>query len=244
MRSAPCTPAQLGVAACPCAGGVERSEYGATVAWLVDALTADPAELLGRLAAKLTRLAGQQRFEEAADLRDRAAALARALERQRRHDALRSAGRVRVELRGGAWALIEGGVLRGAGPVGAQDALPTAGGVDVTPASGLVVGADVSPASGLVMGTDVSPASGLVVGADVSPASGLVVGADVSPASGLVVGADVSLAGPPIPRHLVDELATIAGWLEARAASLRIVECECGLALPVARLTSFEPRGG
>ena len=210
LRSAPCTPAQLGVAACPCAGAVGREDYGTTVLWLVSALTGDASELLGRLATKLTRLAGQRRFEEAADLRDRAAALARALERQRRHDALRAAGRVQVELRGGAWAVIDGGVLARAG---AAERTPPGGHQPARLALGLgAAGSEAAPRA---------PALGAVA-----------------------VGPEAAPAGAPVPRHLVDELATIAGWLDARAGSLRVVECERGLALPRARLASFEPRGG
>jgi hypothetical protein len=49
-------------------------------------------------------LAGCDRFEEAADVRNRADALAGALRKQRRLDGLRRAGRLRLEVRG------EGGI--------------------------------------------------------------------------------------------------------------------------------------
>ena len=82
---------------------------------MVAALTGDPTPLLTPLRARLHRLATQQRYEEAAHLRDRAAALARALERQRRHDALRRAGRMELEVMGEGWAVIDRGVLCAAG---------------------------------------------------------------------------------------------------------------------------------
>jgi len=182
IREGPCTAAQLGVAPCPCAGAVARTDYQQTVAGLVEALTGDPDPLLARLEVKLARLADQQRYEEAAELRDRAAALARALDRQRRYDALRGAGRIRVEMSGGAWAVIDTGVLHAAGAGASSVAaapLPSAEPVDLQ---------------------------------------------------------------QPLPRHLVDEVATVCAWLDARAASLRVIECERGLAMPVARLCSFEPR--
>ena len=59
----------------------------------------------------MTALADADRFEEAADMRDRAAALARALTRQRQLDALRRAGRMEIEVRapGGARRLVLSG---------------------------------------------------------------------------------------------------------------------------------------
>ena len=60
-------------------------------------LTVEPALLLDPLAERMNALAGAERFEEAADTRDRAAALARALIRQRRLESLRRSGRVEVE---------------------------------------------------------------------------------------------------------------------------------------------------
>ena len=97
-RPGACAPSQLGVAACPCAGEVSRAEYGAIVARAVAGLTGDPSVLLDPLRARMAALASAERFEEAADLRDRAAALARALTRQRQLDALRRAGRVEIEV--------------------------------------------------------------------------------------------------------------------------------------------------
>ncbi len=94
----PCAPAQLGVAACPCAGAVPPAEYSRIVDRLVRGLTGDPSILLEPLRARMAALASADRFEEAADMRDRAAALARALTRQRQLDALRQAGRMEIEV--------------------------------------------------------------------------------------------------------------------------------------------------
>lgn len=114
VRSAPCTPAQLGVSLCPCAGGVDPGRYREAVEVAVLGLTREPELLLGPLRARIDALAAAERFEEAADVRDRAAALALALRRARRFDALRAAGRVELALPGGAGALLERGVLRAA----------------------------------------------------------------------------------------------------------------------------------
>jgi DNA polymerase III subunit epsilon len=96
-RTAPCAPAQLGVSLCPCSGQVSDIEYGNVVQRLVRGLTNEPALLLDPLADRMNALATAERFEEAADARDRAAALARALMRQRRLESLRRSGRLEVE---------------------------------------------------------------------------------------------------------------------------------------------------
>jgi DNA polymerase-3 subunit epsilon len=96
----PCAPAQLGVATCPCAGTVSQADYRDIVDRLVRGLTGEPAILLDPLRARMAALAAADRYEEAADMRDRAAALARALTRQRQLDALRRAGRMEIEVPG------------------------------------------------------------------------------------------------------------------------------------------------
>jgi DNA polymerase III subunit epsilon len=95
-RSAPCASAQLGVAACPCAGTISQADYAGIVDHVVRGLTIDPDALLAPLQQRMETLAGAERFEEAADMRDRAAALIQALRRQHRFDALRRARRMRL----------------------------------------------------------------------------------------------------------------------------------------------------
>jgi DNA polymerase-3 subunit epsilon len=109
----PCAPAQLGVATCPCAGTVSQAEYGGIVDGLVRGLTGDPSILLEPLRARMAALAAADRYEEAADMRDRAAALARALTRQRQLDALRRSGRMEIEVLsgGGRRLVLTGGRL-------------------------------------------------------------------------------------------------------------------------------------
>jgi DNA polymerase-3 subunit epsilon len=116
-RSAPCAAAQLGVSMCPCAGGVDPEEYRRVVDRTVRGLTTEPDLLLAPLVARIAVLADEERFEEAADMRDRADALAGALSRQRRFDRLRNAGRLRLELPGqGGAELEEGRLVRAWGP--------------------------------------------------------------------------------------------------------------------------------
>ena len=170
----PCAPAQLGVATCPCAGAVSRNEYARVVERLVRGLTGEPSILLEPLRARMAALASWERYEEAADMRDRAAALARALTRQRQLDALRRAGRMEIEVLGRRLVL-SGGRLAGA--------------------------------------------------------------------EGQLDLGDTDDPGPetPLPRHLVDELSCVASWLEAEAASVRLVHCEEPWSVPVPRLPRFEP---
>jgi DNA polymerase-3 subunit epsilon len=92
----PCTSAQLGVAACPCAGQIDEVAYDEIVAELRVALTADPRRLLEPLEARMHRLATAERFEEAALTRDRLGALVRALARRDTADAVRRTPRVQL----------------------------------------------------------------------------------------------------------------------------------------------------
>ncbi len=110
-RSAPCASAQLGVSMCPCAGGVDPVEYRKVVERAVRGLTIEPELLLSPLAERLAELARAERFEEAADVRDRAEALAGALRRQRRFEVLRRAGHLRIEVPGQGGADIAAGRL-------------------------------------------------------------------------------------------------------------------------------------
>ena len=182
-RDGPCAAAQLGVASCPCAGAVGAEEYATFVRRVVRGLTVDADLLLRPLADRLVKLSDQRRYEEAADLRDRTAALARAIERQRRHDAIRRAGRLHIDVAGESWAVVERGILRSAGRAGAAQ---------------------------LDLWDDTVE--------------------------------DAGTPGAPLPRHLVDEVATIVAWLDARAARVRVVDCDAGLAWPSTHVPTSEAR--
>jgi DNA polymerase-3 subunit epsilon len=107
-RLAPCAPAQLGVASCPCAGTVDQDAYAGYVRRVVRALAGEPELVLVALAERLATLARAQRFEEATLTRRRATALVRALARQRSLDRWRRSGRVVLELPGGPVELVDG----------------------------------------------------------------------------------------------------------------------------------------
>ena len=100
LRADRCLPAQLGVARCPCAGDGGPEDYRAIVDLVVDGLTSRPAALFDPLAHRMSELAASRRYEEAALVRDRAAALAGALRRQRRVAMLQTSGNLRLGLPG------------------------------------------------------------------------------------------------------------------------------------------------
>jgi DNA polymerase-3 subunit epsilon len=110
-RSAPCAPAQLGVAMCSCDGSLSRDEYQPVVSRLLEGLDHDPDLLLSPLEDKMTQLAGQHRYEEAGWLRDRHRALARAIERSRSWRSLTDLGFCEIESRDGSRVLIDHGRL-------------------------------------------------------------------------------------------------------------------------------------
>ncbi len=112
-----CAPAQIGVAACPCSGATSDDDYTKVIDELLDTLERDPARLLAPLDERIEMLASTERFEEAADVRDRAEALSGALRRSRRFDLLRRAGEVRISI-GSAWAELDRGLLVACGAEG------------------------------------------------------------------------------------------------------------------------------
>ncbi len=110
-RSGKCAPAQLGLAACPCDGDLDAGEYSVVVESVIRSVAADPAPLSDRLRDRMTTLALEQRFEEAAWVRDRHQALARAVERRSRWQTLIAAGRIEAVSADGEHAIIDRGRL-------------------------------------------------------------------------------------------------------------------------------------
>jgi DNA polymerase-3 subunit epsilon len=126
-RTAACSFSQLGVAICPCDGAIPERDYAGVVDRVRRGVVSDPREILEPLRARMVDLAGDQRFEEAADIRDRYGSLATALERRRAWQALQKAGTVWAEDRDGNGALVERGRLIGAwNPGGSPPLVPSA----------------------------------------------------------------------------------------------------------------------
>ena len=86
-------------------------EYAETVAFVQRGLTREPALLLEPLRERMAALACAERFEEAADVRDRAEALSTALHRQRRAEQLRRSGTIELDLGNGMHVELEDGRL-------------------------------------------------------------------------------------------------------------------------------------
>ncbi|MFZ0494019.1 MAG: DEDD exonuclease domain-containing protein [Acidimicrobiia bacterium] len=110
-RGAPCAPAQLGVALCPCDGSLSKERYAPVVSIVLSGIGEDPSLLLEPLIAKMSELAVLERYEEAAWVRDRYRALARALTRRREWQAMNQAGVVWAESAEGEGAVIDRGRL-------------------------------------------------------------------------------------------------------------------------------------
>ena len=140
-RFPPCALADLGRCTGPCDGRTDLERYGELVEGLISSLSS-PGELLGELEARMTHLASQQRYEEAADMRDRLQSLARSLLEARQDSWLVGAGRLtlrtpdgrRLQLVGGALAAVRGWLAKNPVIVEACDVAPSepvAGGADL-----------------------------------------------------------------------------------------------------------------
>lgn len=117
-REGKCAPAQLGIAYCPCDGELSEIAYTAVVDRLLEGISSSPQLLLEPLASRMTELADAQRYEEAAWLRDRHRALARALEMRAVWRALSDAGLMVLEDDAGRLVTIDHGRLVGSTPPG------------------------------------------------------------------------------------------------------------------------------
>lgn len=106
-----CAPAQLGVAYCPCDGSLDPDTYHQEVDRVIHGIDADPTNLLDRLQDRMSLLADRQRYEEAAWVRDRHHALASALERRRRWQALLRLGLFEAAGPDGEHVLVDHGRL-------------------------------------------------------------------------------------------------------------------------------------
>lgn len=121
-----CAFSELGVATCPCDGSVSESDYAEIVSLVRRGMTTNPALLLDRLEERMQQLSDQQRFEDAARLRDRHRALARAADRRRAWRTLTGAGTVWAQSDSGEGAVIDSGRLAAAW-IGIEHPLVAAG---------------------------------------------------------------------------------------------------------------------
>ncbi|MEO6989308.1 MAG: DEDD exonuclease domain-containing protein [Aquihabitans sp.] len=106
-----------------------------TAATVRRALLEDPALLLDPIDERMQALAAAERFEDAAEVRDRAAALTSAIRRQRRFDALRRTGRMVLEVDGISGVELDHGRLVRAWTVTRNGITPLPLPADLEPAS-------------------------------------------------------------------------------------------------------------
>lgn len=139
-RPSPCAPAQIGVSVCPCAGTIDTDSYAEITRTVHEALTTQPQLVIDPLVARMQALSDVDRFEEAADVRDRAASFVDAHRRVRRFARLRRARRLVVRV-GRYRAVFERGRLVTTEPVDAPTLFGTAACGD-TGAPGLIDPAD------------------------------------------------------------------------------------------------------
>src|SRR3954471_1594066 len=88
VPSPACALAGMGRCGAPCTGAQSVEEYASIAAVFRAAVDHDPRALVAPLLARLDRLAGEERYEDAAVLRDRAAVLVRAVRRRQRLESL------------------------------------------------------------------------------------------------------------------------------------------------------------
>jgi DNA polymerase III subunit epsilon len=110
-KTGKCTGGQIGVAKCPCDGSMTRGEYAGVIDALIRGVESEPELLLAPLVERMERFSREQRYEQAAWIRDRHDALARALETRRIWRALTAAGLLEVEDESGRRVVIDHGVL-------------------------------------------------------------------------------------------------------------------------------------
>jgi DNA polymerase-3 subunit epsilon len=86
--SAECALAGMGRCGAPCTGAQSVAEYAGIAAVFRAAVQHDPSGLVAPLLARVDRLAAEERYEDAAVLRDRIAVLVRAVRRRQRLESL------------------------------------------------------------------------------------------------------------------------------------------------------------
>ncbi len=122
-RFAPCALADLGRCIAPCDDRSTPERYEGLVRSLQQALSS-PGGLLAALEVRMDRLATEERFEEAADARDRLQALVGVLARARQERWLLGAGRFEIEADGARLAFRSGALERKGDEAGYEIPIP------------------------------------------------------------------------------------------------------------------------
>ena len=144
-----CVLGEIGKCGAPCIGRVDQGVYDEVVAAVRDAMADDPGPLVERLAARIRALVATERFEDAAEVRDRMAAFLRGATRAQRTAPLARIPELAAAKRtdDGGWelVLVRHGKLAGTARVGRlDDPMPVIASLRVT---GEHVPTPVAPAS-------------------------------------------------------------------------------------------------
>jgi DNA polymerase-3 subunit epsilon len=126
-RGRGCGFAQLGVAVCPHEGSISEVAYRDIVHDLIEGIDRDCSLLFERLLSRMAVLVDNQRFEDAAQLRDRWETLRRTLAGRRSWNSLQLAGRIEATDADGVSVAIERGRLATAWRSGQQIPLAMSG---------------------------------------------------------------------------------------------------------------------
>jgi DNA polymerase-3 subunit epsilon len=144
-----CVLGEIGKCGAPCIGGVDQGGYDEVVTAVRAAMADDPGALVERLAARIRALVATERFEDAAEVRDRMAAFLRGATRAQRTAPLARIPELAAAKRtdDGGWelVLVRHGKLAGTARVGRlDDPMPVIASLRVT---GEHVPVPVAPAS-------------------------------------------------------------------------------------------------
>ncbi|WP_134322993.1 DEDD exonuclease domain-containing protein [Cumulibacter soli] len=103
----PCALAELGRCSAPCTGTQTPEQYAAQISPIIQSARADPSPLLEPLHRRIQRLSDAERFEDAAQVRDRARSLVSGLSRTQQLEQLGSVARMvlAAPATGGRWDL-------------------------------------------------------------------------------------------------------------------------------------------
>lgn len=103
-----CVLAGMGRCGAPCIGGQDVASYARVVGEAREAMTGDPAPVVGAHAARIEALVGEERFEEAAVVRDRLAAFLRGAARTQRIAPFAACPQIVAARRaeGGGWEIV------------------------------------------------------------------------------------------------------------------------------------------
>jgi DNA polymerase-3 subunit epsilon len=107
-----CLAAQLGVTDCPCTGEVTPEKYANTVHDFIATLTEHPEVFIEKLFERMEQLAAQQRFEDAAEIRNRIDLLSRILNRQSQLFSLRRLPELTLRMPDNSFVRIEHGAVK------------------------------------------------------------------------------------------------------------------------------------